>query len=168
MTYLESVCSVTLVSRFNAEENVFEIFPRAFSGVADQLRRVDRKACTLAIPFSVPEGRKLLISQVDMSATLEVSDKSSATFHFEAFIAGEANKKLSRIVTAKTKPIAGRVLLRQAPVYVSSCGEKGILRLNSSQILKASELGRAQAKVQSLKIYLKAEDCAPGKSPYKR
>ncbi len=148
-----------LLTRFNAEENVFEIFPRAFSGVADRLRRVDRKACTLSIPFSVPAGRKLVISQVDLNATVKVEKFSSAQLQFEAFAAGQTNEKLLRRVTASAGTTEGRVLLRQAPAYVSDCGESGILRLNSSQTLQAGSRGFAQGKVQAIKVFLKVVNC---------
>lgn len=92
----------------------------------------DRKNCTILIPYSVPAGKRLLLSQIDFSSKAQLSSKTSAAMSMAAYFGAQGSPTVTQRKTAQTDE-QGRFLLRAPALARSSCnGETGILKIQSA------------------------------------
>jgi hypothetical protein len=148
---------VNTIIEFDSENSKYEITPRKYS-LSSSDSSLDRKNCTLAIPYQVPKGRRLVITQVDMNAIVDLKSGASLRMAQEFFYAGGTGKLVDRVISAGRNSVKGRALLRSANNESSPCGEDFILRLNTSALLKSTER-RSSANVDSISVYVKVEKC---------
>lgn len=134
-------------------------------------RWLDRKNCALALPVRVPAGKRLVISQVDMSAKLDATSPATAVIGLEAFLAGTQGSLQTKTLETGSEPVQGRLLLRRNELLSSRCGESDILRLNTSSRLHGQEFLSAKAnvlEVDRITLSLKLESCAAESSSLSR
>jgi len=125
-------------------------------------KSLDRKNCALALPIKVPADRRLVISQVDMSAKLETKQNSKAQISLEAFVSGTRGTVEAKVLETGTLPKQGRLLLRRNEVLKSACGASAILRMNTSSVLQSRGTLSEDVNlldVDRLSISLKTELC---------
>lgn len=124
---------------------------------------LDRKSCNVALPLSIPAGRRLVISLIDLQGQMNGSAASpnTAQISLEAFLAGSSQPVLTKALnlSAGTKSI----LMRKTNVLSTACGGDTILRLNSNVILRRGLNAPAavsdMVQIKKVSIYLSLETC---------
>ncbi len=146
---------------FDSEKNLLDI-------LTDRYKMIDgptagftdtRKACAMAMPLSVPAGKRLVISQLDVAAKVNLPLGGKATINLEAFTAGATGPKIKKTVLADTKPVLGRVQIRLPAFFQTGCGGSPILRLNTSGQVASVSGQTATMKIDRIHMYFKVEDC---------
>lgn len=144
---------------FDAETNIFEINFKNYRAKATVAKKMDRQNCSMALPFQVPPGKKLVVAQQDLAGKINLSVGSNARISSEVFIAGMVKPALVREYRAATTPLAGRTLLRKTELLESNCGGAGVLRANTSAFINGSDSD--SVKISALRLYLSLEECSP-------
>lgn len=114
-----------------------------------------RVVCTLAVPASVPAGKRLVIEEVSLLGQHQLPKKSTAKISAEAFLAGGRGKVLALSLGSKKTVSQGEIRLSGQNTAVSGCGRESIVRLNASIIAS----GKGQTSVSDIALKLKLEDC---------
>ena len=126
---------------------------------AQSSSRMLRKSCSAAIPFSLPDGERLVLESPAIGGYFNLNNDTQLTTQLEAFIAGESSPKVKGTIETDHFGEASRYYFRDDNIQVvSQCGEEGLLRLNTSMRLKGSE-GSSTAKVKTAAVTLKTESC---------
>lgn len=119
-----------------------------------------RKSCAVAIPIQLPANSRLVVTQMDLTANLELGPSADIDFGGEAFFAGEQSQRMNQIVAGKDVTQKGRSLLRKNEVFKSACGGTGIFRTNTYATLKRSDLAETSlASISDFKLSFKLESC---------
>ncbi len=149
------------VANFDLERNLLDITLRRFalaSGGGTN-KKLDRQACNLSIPVQAPVGKRVVVSQIDLSSKIDLAQGSEARFRLESFLAGTTGVVTSRIVSAAGSPKKGRTLIRRNDLLRSKCGGADILRLNSSAVLISDTPNQSALSVGRIVVYLRYEPC---------
>lgn len=121
---------------------------------------VSRKNCALSIPVSLPKNTRLVVTQMDLVANLELVPDSQLQFGAEVFFAGETNLRLTQSVSGKDQTQKGRSLLRRNQVLKSACGGEGNFRTNTfAELNRKGATDMAQASLAHFKLSFKLESC---------
>lgn len=146
-------------------KNVIDITLKSFVTTNSEARKVDYKACNLAVPLQLPAGKRLMISLIDVTGEVRPQSaelQSTNTIRFEGFLAGQQGKVHSKTVVLGSE--ARTVLFRKTDVITTGCGSSEILRLNVNNILQSrgSVAGseQNQAQIKKISVYLNLEDCS--------
>lgn len=119
-----------------------------------------RKNCALAIPIKLPKNTRLIVTQMDLSANLELVKDAQLQFGAEVFFAGQNNQRFAQSVSGKDHPQKGRSLLRQNQILKSDCGGEENFRTNTfAELTRQSATGTTQAALASFKLSFKLESC---------
>jgi len=158
--------SARTFTRFDASTNQFEIYPSEMATVVGSNGlTLDRKGCSIAIPFRAQAGKKIIITQVDISGDVDLEKAKLVNVSADTFVAGgkQPLRQVKPIKSGDAELSAG-FLLRENPSAESACGGDGILRLNSSlslqDTLKKSTAKASYAKVSRVTLSMKAVDCS--------
>ena len=145
-------------------KNVIDITLKSFVATNTDARKIDYKACNLALPLKLPAGKRLTISLIDLVGEVRPQSaelKSSATLRFEAFMAGSSGKVQSKVVALGSE--ARTVLFRKTDVLTTGCGTTETLRLNVNNALTSKGTAatglKNQSQVKKISVYLNLEDC---------
>lgn len=147
---------------FDNESNQLSIAFDEYSLEAKPLdnRSADRKACSLSLPIKLKSGTRLVVTQVDMTSTLDIEASTEVRFGAEIFFSGKENLPLQKSVSSLEQKQRGRSLLRENLVLKSECGFSGIFRTNSFASIKTENLiKRSWAEVSHFKMSFKLESC---------
>ncbi len=156
-----------LFSDLNLANNTLELSFYDYVTRLSDAAGFDRKNCSLAIPVTLPAGKKLVVSLIDIQGQVEASNpntNATAKITFEAFLAGTSQK--SQIKTIALKEGKRSFLYRKTNVLNSTCGGESILRLNSNVLLTKTAASVAQVgpaelvQVKKISVYMNLEDCA--------
>ncbi|MCB0385397.1 MAG: DUF4360 domain-containing protein [Bdellovibrionales bacterium] len=121
--------------------------------------RILRQACSAAIPFSLPEGERLIMESPAMGGYFDLDSETTLQTKLEAFIAGESSPEVKGTIETNEYGETSRYYFRDDNIQVvSKCGEEGILRLNTSLLLKGKG-GTSKASVKTAAVTLKTEPC---------
>jgi hypothetical protein len=147
---------------FDPEHNILEINLDRYKVKASPTGMLadSRKACSIAVPLTVPPGKRLVISQLDVTGKVNLPIDSKSTINLEAFVAGATGPKVKKVVAAETQDEVGRVQIRLTNFYSTACGGYPILRLNTSGSVSAPSGATAAMKVDRVALYFKVEDCS--------
>ncbi len=139
------------------ERNTVDVEFSGYVTQADSGRMLDRKACQMVLPVTLPAGKKLVITQLDLMGRLELESSATATIQFEAFLAGASSPVQKR---AYTGALSGRTLIRANDVLETGCGQSTNLRINTSIVNQsAGAVGASIAGVDRATVYLRLENC---------
>lgn len=120
----------------------------------------DRKACMLALPIKLQKNQRLVVTQIDQSAKLELGKNIKTKIYNEVFMAGSKAPIASKEVVTLDQGLTGRTLLRRNEVLKSNCGAQDLLRMNSSaQISSTDTSSNGAIAVDRITISLKLEAC---------
>ncbi len=147
---------------FDNERNIVEISFRNYltKTGAELGQQMDRKNCALAVPVKVPNGKRLVVSQIDLLAKLDFRGAAQASIGFEAFLGGRQGPLERKNLTHPRGQLAGRMLLRRNEVLRSNCGGNDILRINTSSGLQAPAAGELnRMELDRISLSLKIESC---------
>lgn len=157
--------SARTLTRFDSTTNQFEIYPNEMSTVvgANKLSS-DRKGCSIAIPFRAQAGKKIIITQVDLSGDVDLEKSKMAVVTVDTFVAGGKQPiRQTKVIKSGNSDLNAGFLLRENSAAESTCGGEGILRLNSGLVLqdelKKSTTKASYAKVSRVTLSMKAVDC---------
>jgi len=110
---------------------------------ADGNHKLDRKACSVAIPVRVPEGYSISIAPARLNGFALVPSGASAQLSVESFLAGGEGERTAREFGGG---FTGRFRitsdLPEGPERWSECGQDTILRVNLSVIARAGDQDR--------------------------
>jgi hypothetical protein len=144
--------------------NVIDITLKSFIVANSQARKIDYKACNLAVPLKLPAGKRLTISLIDVSGEVRPQSaalQSTSTIRFEGFLAGQKNEVNTKNVVLNSE--ARTVLFRKTDVISTGCGTSEILRLNVNNSLASkgsiAGLETNQSQIKKISVYLNLEDC---------
>ena len=149
---------------FDAETNQLNI---SFEEYGLNLKKdsadlVSRKNCALAIPIQLAKNTRLVVTQMDLGANLDLVKESQLNFGAEVFFAGDVVQKMAQSVSGKVQPEKGRTLLRRNQVLKSSCGGEGIFRTNTfADLARKVPTENTQAALSQFKLSFKLESCQP-------
>ena len=145
-------------------KNVIDITLKSFVVSNSEARKVDYKACNLAVPLKLPAGKRLTISLIDVTGEVRPQSaelQSTSTLRFEGFLAGQKGKVHTKTVALGSE--ARTVLFRKTDVITTGCGTSEILRLNVNNALaskgSAAGLEQNQSQIKKISVYLNLEDC---------
>jgi hypothetical protein len=104
----------------------------------------DRKACNVAIPVHVPQGRSVSVLAVDYRGFNQLPRGARSRFNVEYFFAGSRGPSFTRSFTGPTEKdyLIQNKLVADALVW-SACGEDVNLRTNSS--IRVNTVGNREA-----------------------
>jgi hypothetical protein len=139
---------------FDEENNRLEISTRRYT-MASSEGHISRKNCAFVIPVAVPAGKRIVFSQVDMNAVLDLKSGADAHLQFEAFTAGTSGDVKERDYSG---PKSGRTLIRKSDAFTTACGANTNLRLNTSANIVSNERN-STVDVEKITVDLKLEDC---------
>jgi hypothetical protein len=123
--------------------------------------RVARTQCGISIPLQAPQGKRVVLTQVDLQGNVRLADDTQSVLQFEAFLPGDtAEPRLSRTILG---PEQGRFLMRRTSRLVTACGGSTNLRLSASARVQSTE-GRASVDLQKIRLSLALESCEEGVS----
>lgn len=161
--------SLKTFTRFNPTLNEVEIYPNEMSLAlnGDSSVQLQRKNCALRIPFKAAAGKRLQITQVDVSGEVELQKNKTVQVNFSTgFISGSTKPgtQIPKQITATNQIVDGGFLIRDNKLYESGCGQTAMLTLNSDMLLKSSTKLLPNEKVSTsrvnkLKLSIKAVDC---------
>jgi hypothetical protein len=123
----------------------------------------DRKSCNVALPLSIPAGRRLVISLIDLQGQVNGSTASpnTAQVSLEAFLAGSSQPVLTKALNLNSGTKS--FLMRKTNILATTCGGDTMLRLNSNVIMrrgaKASSGSADMVQIKKVSIYLSLETC---------
>lgn len=121
---------------------------------------LDRKVCSVSFPLRLKPKTRLIVTQMDIMAKVDLSVQTALNFGAEVFFTGKENKIFQKTISGLTRRQRGRSLLRENSVLKSECGFSGIFRTNSSAWLKASHLSAdSTAEISDFKLSFKIENC---------
>jgi hypothetical protein len=148
---------------FDSERNVLDISFRQYALLSNASQSSNRKACAIVIPVSSRPGKRIVITQIDLTGKLQMpagaSESASAKLSLEAFLPGSSAPIASRKILANGELQMGRILVRKTEAVRSPCGESTLLRVNTSaQLLNTAEVP-AILDTDRLTISLGIEDC---------
>lgn len=139
---------------FDEENNRFEIYTNRFTMNSSE-GHISRKNCAFVVPVNVPAGKRVVFSQVDMNAVIDIKSGADAHLQFEAFAVGSTGDVVPRDYAG---PVSGRTLLRKSDAFKTDCGANTNLRLNTSGNIVSNER-RSSIDVEKITIDLQLEDC---------
>lgn len=118
-------------------------------------------ACQIVTPISLPQKKRLIVSQIDLLGKVEVSIDNTAQISFEAFLVGTMAPVKTRTFTSDNNlPLSGSVLTRRTDVLKSVCGKNDIIRINSNILANRSSSERISGlNVDRMSLFLTLEDC---------
>ncbi len=117
-----------------------------------------RRECDLAIPMNVPAGKRLKVTQMDLSAVVSAPDNSKVTISTEIFLAGKSGKRYSKEVEGKGYA-GGGTLLRENDVLTTECGGSYLLRVRTNARAEGNTWIPSGAILRKQSLYLKLENC---------
>lgn len=118
---------------------------RASAGGA---RTLDRKACGIAIPFTVPAGRSVAIVGVQYAGRNRLPAGATATLRTETFFAGGTGPIVAKTFSGPSTGSYRFTSVASAPVW-SACGASFNLRINSSLRVTSPRGASASSSVAS-------------------
>lgn len=160
--------SLKTFTRFNPTLNEFEIYPNEMSlAVAANSQDMKRKVCSVRIPFSAKSGKKIQITQVDLSGEVELQRNKLVNVNYTTGFtsgSGKSNASQNKQIVSTDKVVDGGFLIRDNKVYESLCGQTAMLVLNDDIMLKANvkvpaEEKASMARVNKVKLSLKLVGC---------
>jgi len=108
----------------------------------------DRKACSLAIPVTVPAGYSVAVVAVDFAGYTNLPSGSTATFRLEEFLPGGTGPVFSSDIKGPKKGKFTASSAAAATIW-SACGTSVTTRTNTSLIVKSSGGKAASASIRS-------------------
>lgn len=145
---------------FDAERNTLELSFDSFEITPGTGGTFARKHCSLAIPLTVPPGRRLVVTQSDVSAKFELDALSSLKVTSEVFLTGTRATTYVKEAPPATTARKGRVLDRRTNVLVTPCGSATTLRMSSSVFLqRAAPLAASAASLDRITLSFRSEAC---------
>ncbi|MBF0363184.1 MAG: DUF4360 domain-containing protein [Oligoflexia bacterium] len=149
----------TYYADFDFERNILDIsFKRYLLGNGSST--MYRKNCALSIPVELPANKRLVVSQIDMSEKLDLSDAGVVvSMQYEAFLSGQSAPVSKKEFISTVPELHGKLLLRRNDVLTSSCGGKDLLRINTSSMMKTATTNINTAEVERITLYFKVEEC---------
>lgn len=114
----------------------FESF-NAFVG-GTEAKRINRKACSLAIPVTLPPNFKLAASELNIMGEAILPEKTKLKFTTEMFFPSEKGEKLVSDMSGGGKKTFS-LIHKPEKLLWTSCGGVTTLRINTSMLLKANQ-----------------------------
>lgn len=156
--------SVKTFSRFDAATNQFEIYPNEMAAVVGaNNKNLDRRSCQIAIPYKAKAGKKIIITQVDISGDVDLEKQKAAKISVDTYAVGGKTKSQVKDIVSGNSSLSAGFLVRENLTAETACGGEGILRLNSNVILqdslKETTAVASYAKVSRIALSLKSVDC---------
>jgi len=126
-----------------------ELASRKFQVAAGAGKALDRKVCTMAIPFELPRGKTLIIESLEVMGTQDLKGNTVSTVRGETFL--NANDDTASLVINEEfrGPLSRKFALKQtqSAAPMDPCANpinKGILRTNVS-VVNVSPSGALKA-----------------------
>ncbi len=120
---------------------------------------IERGACAVALPITVPEGYRLVISKIGVAGHMLISKGAQVTGLLEVFTTGNEE---SATIEFNGKATRGNKVVRQNfeqdAQIATECGAGINLRSNSSYLIRGGE-GQTHAVFAGLKVEYKLEAC---------
>lgn len=120
---------------------------------------IERGACAVALPVSVPAGYRLVISKIGVAGHMLIAKGATVTGLLEVFTTGNEE---SATIEFNGKATRGNKLVRQnfeqEAQITTECGAGINLRSNSSYLIRGGE-SQTHAVFAGLKVAYKLEAC---------
>jgi len=133
-----------------------EIKTAAFNSEVSAEHRLERKACTLAIPLQLAENERLVIQAVTLTGSSSLREKATAVIDLNAFTGATTGNPVRKILEEGQEA----AFTVEGESQQTDCGARSLLRLNASTTLQAK--GQAETStiaVEGVSLTLKIEAC---------
>ena len=120
----------------------------------------DRATCGIAVPVSMPAGFRVSLSRLRVYGAADIPQDASGSFSAEYFFSGSLGPVLGEQLSSG---FAGS-FVRESDVPVwSACGADGIIRINSSALVRQRSAQRTSAvmELEYMTLRLAVERCRP-------
>ena len=144
--------SVTLSPDQKSLSILFDQFTVEAGGMTG--KRVDRKACNIAIPVHVPQGLSISIIAIDYRGFNSLPSGAQSQFNVEYFFAGGMGPRFSKrfIGSLNEDFLVNNTLIATGLVW-SACGADVNLRTNTSMMVQSNRYGeQALSSVDSMDL----------------
>ena len=146
---------------FDLQRNILDLDLQNYRMVVDSAKSIDRKSCAIAIPIRGIPGKRIVISQFDMTSKVDIQGVGKGFISAEVFLAGSRGEVERKEIVNQDGSQTGRLLLRKNEAIKTECGVSQILRVNTGAGLSLPEMNEASSvlEVDRVSVYLKVETC---------
>ena len=131
------------------------LFNDLYVETGDGNRSINRKACNLAIPAQVPDGKRMVIEEATLVGISYLDKQSESKINVSTHFAGETAETVSESNTKKGLKFS---YLENSGTISSNCGQDVIVRAKASATLKGKS-GYNLLYLSKLKLNYHLEDC---------
>lgn len=118
-----------------------------------------RGTCQFALPVSVDENHRIIVRSISQSGHMNLGAQSEVTIQTELFKTGDKGQVLKLTEQSQDKRISKSIeMIKDEQLLVSECGEKLILRGNTSILIKG-QANRSTARTDELVLAVSIEEC---------
>lgn len=122
-------------------------------------KALDRKACALSLPITLPAGKRLVIGEPAVFGSTDISEGASVLAAAEVFEAGDQGPKVERELQY-LEDDHGFFYERDSTLITTACGAVTTVRANVSLLgKKGSSPQGAVAILEGMAMTLEIEDC---------
>ncbi len=118
-----------------------------------------RSVCTVALPFQLDAGKKLVLKDVMFSGFVNLATTVTAKAQTEVFLAGGHGDIQKIEIEAAAKRQKKFVSHTASLDLESACGVAGIFRTNTSGIIQGGENLRSTLRMDGLTTKFEIQDC---------
>ncbi len=120
---------------------------------------IKRGTCQFALPISVAKDHRLIIRSISQSGHLNLGANSVAMIQTEIFKAGDKGQVLKLDEKSAERRVSKSFeMINEEQLLVSECGEKFILRGNTSILIKG-QANRSTTRTDELVLAISVEEC---------
>lgn len=120
---------------------------------------IDRKACAISLPVSLPAGKRLVLGQPAVFGSADLSEGASAIAMTEVFEAGSQGPKIETKLTAAEASDETYYYDRSEDEIRTACGAQLNLRANISLLGQKGSSAGGTATLEGAAMTLHVEDC---------
>jgi hypothetical protein len=121
---------------------------------------LDRKSCSLAMPFALPPEKKLVLGHPALYGEAILGASAEGRVQGEVFLAGGQGPIASRVLTASDGRPRAAFYVRENQAIESECGASGVLRVNLSVLAKKSDPAEnAKVTLEGSALSVQVRDC---------
>jgi hypothetical protein len=136
---------------------IFELDPHSTETSTETA--LARSTCTIAIPVSVPAGKRLVLRRLIVTGTADVASGTKSEVAAEVFTAGSRGPRVRKSLTTGAGPWVATP--GKSGTIRTTCGANTNLRINASATLIAgpNAFSASRIEIQKISLELIEEAC---------
>lgn len=147
----------TVSTRLDRRTGHFIVAPGNYAAIIENNASVSRKSCSFSIPFKAPANRAVRIRYPRIVGEVVLDGKAQAQVNYEIFFAGLRGNSESLNFHGQPELLEKNFDHITQDQVIYECGKDGIIRGNSSILVKNPELSSQIALVHVQKFGIKID-----------